>query len=314
MTIFKNKEEDLKEIGFGTRVYEDNQRLLNKDGSSNVNRKGLPFLQSLSFYHSLITMPWWRFNVIVFCSYLIINLFFASLYYFIGLEQLGGMISETPSDKFWEAFFFSAQSLTTVGYGRINPIGMGASAVATIESMTGLLGFALATGLLYGKFSRPVAKILYSKKAIIAPYRGMTGLMVRIANKRKNELIELEARMLLTFIEVENEKEVRKFETLKLELSKLSILSMTWTLVHPIDDNSPLKTLTLTEMEKKKIECMIILKGFDESFSQTVHSRTSYRYNEIIYGAKFNSVVSPASNGSVEVSLDQISDYTPVEI
>jgi inward rectifier potassium channel len=309
VAIFRNREEDLKEIGFGTNVYEADQRLVNKDGSSNVQRNGLPFFESLSFYHALIKMSWWKFNVLVFSVYLAVNIVFAFIYYFIGLEQIGGMVASTQEEKFWEAFFFSTQSLTTVGYGRLNPLGMGASIVAAVESMMGLLGFALATGLLYGRFSRPVAKILYSNRALIAPYRGMTGFMIRMANKRKNELIELEATLTMSHVEIVGGKEVRKFEFLNLELKRISILTTTWTIVHPIDDSSPLKGLKPHDFKKKKVEFMLFIKAFDDSFSQTVYSRSSYTFAEIEYGAKFMPLVSPGSKGSVIVSLDKIHDF-----
>jgi len=314
MALFKNREEDLKEIGFGTNVYEPNQRLVNKDGTSNVHRRGLPFLESLSFYHSLIAMKWWKFNMLVLSVYLIINLVFAFIYYCIGLEQLGGMVGTTVNEKFWEAFFFSTQSLTTVGYGRLNPVGMGASIAAAVESMMGLMGFALATGLLYGRFSRPVAKILYSNKAIVAPYRGMTGFMVRIANKRKNELIEVEAQLTMSYVANHQGKEVRRFEFLGLELKRVNVLSMTWTIVHPIDDTSPMRDMTPEDFRTKQVELVVMVKGFDESFSQTVYSRSSYRYDEIEFGAKFVPLVSPGQKGSVVVALDKIHDYEKAEL
>src|SRR5690348_16388096 len=140
MAIFKNREEDLREIGFGRNVYEADQRLINKDGSSNVHRTGLPLGESISFFHSLISMTWGKFWVVVVTGYLTVNLLFAFLYYAIGLDQLGGMVGHTTAEKFWEAFFFSTQSLTTVGYGRLHPVGVGASTIAAVESMIGLLG------------------------------------------------------------------------------------------------------------------------------------------------------------------------------
>ncbi len=314
MAIFKNREEDLKEVGFGTRVYEPNQRLLNKDGRSNVHRKGLPFFESMSFYHALISMPWWKFNLLIICCYLVVNMIFACIYYSVGLDGLGGMVGITENDKFWEAFFFSAQSLTTVGYGRINPIGTGDSIVATIESMVGLLGFALATGLLYGRFSRPVVKILYSRKAVVAPYRDMTGFMIRIANKRRNELIEVESALLFSHVENDNGKEIRRFEFLNLELKKINVLSTSWTVVHPIDDNSPLRGMKAEDYRQRQVEFLLMVKGFDESFSQNVYSRTSYRYDEIEYGAKFVPVVNPGPQGSLILELDKIHDFEKAEL
>lgn len=309
MAIFKNRPEDLREFGFGTRVYEKNQRLVTKSGRSNVRRTGLPFLEELSFYHSLITMPWWKFNFIVVCAYLSLNIFFAILYYVIDIANINGMIAANNFERFMEAFFFSTQSLTTVGYGRLNPVGMLDSTIAAIESMMGLLGFALATGLLYGRFSRPVARLLFSDVAVIAPYREMKGFMVRFANKRKHDLIEVEAQIIFTRVVIEDGKEVRRFENLPLEIQRISVLSATWTLVHPIDDNSPLRDLTPADLETGNVEILVNIKAFDESFSQTVYSRSSYKYSEIVHGAKFIPAISPHPDGSILVQLDKISDY-----
>ncbi|CAN5432205.1 ion channel [soil metagenome] len=309
MAIFKNRPEDLKEFGFGTKVYESNQRLITKGGRSNVKRKGLSFLDELSFFHSLITMPWWKFNLLVASAFLSVNVVFALLYYYIDISNINGMIAENNFERFMEAFFFSTQSLTTVGYGRLNPVGLVDSTIAAFESMMGLLGFALATGLLYGRFSRPVVKMLFSDVAVIAPYRDMQGFMIRLANKRKHDLIEVEAQMIYSWVVIENGKEVRKFDTLNLEIKRISVLSATWTLVHPIDDNSPMKELSIKDLQAGNAEIVVNIKAFDESFSQTVYSRTSYKYNEIISGAKFVPAISPNPDGSILVELDKISDF-----
>ncbi len=312
MAIFKNRPEDLKEFGFGTKVYESNQRLVTKGGRSNVKRRGLPFFEELSFFHSLITMPWWKFNILVATAYLSLNIFFALLYYYIDIADINGMIAANNFERFMEAFFFSTQSLTTVGYGRLNPVGITDSTIAAFESMLGLLGFALATGLLYGRFSRPVAKMLFSDVALIAPYRDMQGFMVRLANKRKNDLIEVEAQMIYSWVVIENGKDIRKFETLNLEIKRISVLSATWTLVHPIDDNSPMKDLTGVDFQTHNAEILVNIKAFDESFSQTIYTRTSYKYTEIIAGAKFVPAISPQPDGSVLVELDKIGVYEKV--
>ena len=208
-----------------------------------------------------------------------------------------------------EAFFFSTQSLTTVGYGRLNPVGLVDSTIAAFESMTGLLGFALATGLLYGRFSRPVAKLLFSNQALIAPYRGMQGLMVRFANKKKHDLLEVEAQIIYSWVTNVDGKETRMFENLNLEIKRISVLSATWTLVHPIDDTSPMKDLTPADLRARNAEVLVNIKAFDESFSQTVYSRSSYKYNEIVYGAKFVPAIFPHPDGSIVVELNRISDY-----
>jgi inward rectifier potassium channel len=312
MAIFKNRPEDLKEFGFGTKVYESNQRLVTKTGRSNVRRKGLSFLEELSFFHSLITMPWWKFNLLVAGAYLSVNLIFAGLYYYIDIANINGMIAKDNFERFMEAFFFSTQSLTTVGYGRLNPVGLVDSTIAAFESMTGLLGFALATGLLYGRFSRAVVKLLFSEVAVIAPYRDMKGFMVRLANKRKHDLLEVEAQMIFSWVIRESGKDSRRFESLTLEISRISVLSATWTLVHPIDDNSPMKDFSIDDLRTGNAEIIINIKAFDESFSQTVYARTSYKVSEMVDGVKFIPATSPNPDGSILVELDKISDFEKV--
>ena len=311
----KNEKEDFfKETGFGNKVTEPNQRLMNKDGSSNVKRKGLSIFQSLSFYHALISMPWWKFNLIVFLTYLCMNFIFAALYFFLDIGHLNGMIGHAPMDEFLEAFFFSTQTISTVGFGRLNPSGTLMSSIAAIESMVGLLGFALATGLLYGRFSRPVIKLLFSENIIVAPYKNQSALMFRVANKRRNQLVEVEAVLIMSRVEKENGKDVRKFNTLNLELDRISILSMTWTIVHPIDENSPLHNMKPEDLEKKHVEWIVMMKAFEETFSQTVHARSSYRHSELVYGAKFNAISEPGPGGSVVVELDRISEFERINI
>jgi len=308
------KQDEYREYGFGNRVVERSSRLMNRDGSSNVRRKGLPFPSNLNIYHSLITMPWWKFNILVFAFYIFVNLIFASVYYFLDPGHLAGMIYNSPFEKFMEVFFFSAQSLTTVGYGRLNPTGMFSSTLAAVESMVGLLGFALATGLLYGRFSRPVARILFSKQILVAPYKGITGLMLRIANGNKSELVNIEAKVIMSYIENENGTAVRKFSTLKLELTKVTLLSMSWTIVHPIDEESPIANWKEEDFRRNDVEFLVLIEAYEETFAQTVHARSSYRYHELVAGAKFNSIVEAGDDGAIEVALDKLSDYSNVPL
>jgi inward rectifier potassium channel len=217
MKIYRKKtEEELRDFGFGTKVVSRNQRLMHPDGSSNVRKKGLNFFEKLQFYHSLTKMSWTKFNLIVMASYILMNLFFAGLYELIGVENLAGVMGTTPVEKFEDAFFFSAQTLTTLGYGRINPTGNLASTIAAVESMVGLLGFALATGLLYGRFSRPRARLVFSQNAVVAPYQGINGWMFRFASKSHSELLDAEVTVVLTMIVSEDGKEIRKFFPLEL--------------------------------------------------------------------------------------------------
>ena len=252
------KQDEFRELGFGNKVVESNQRLMNKDGSSNVRRKGLPFFQSVSIYQTLITMPWWKFNLLVFTFYITVNILFALVYYFVDPDHLNGMVYNSEFEKFAEVFFFSAQSLTTVGYGRLNPSGYFDSTLASIESLIGLLGFALATGLLYGRFSRPLARILFSKNMVVAPYKGITALMFRVANRTKSELVDIQASVILSYVIQENGKPIRKFSNLKLELTKVNLLSTSWTIVHPIDEESPLYNWKEADLKKNDLEVLAL--------------------------------------------------------
>lgn len=303
------------DLGFSTKVTEGVNRMLNRDGTFNVKRTGLPLIQSSNMYHRLITMSWWNFNVMVIFSYLIVNLSFASIYYSIGMHHLAGASEGSNKDKFIDAFFFSAQTLTTVGYGRISPLGFWASMVAAVESLAGLLGFALATGLLYGRFSRPVARILSSKMGVIAPYKNQNAFMFRIANERANQLIDVDIQ--ITFSRVEADKDhvkSRRFYTLKLERRTINFLASSWTVVHPIDEESPLFHIDKHELAASDAEFIVLIKAFDDTFSQTVHSRLSYKPHEIEWGAKFKPMFDSDRRGHTILYLNKISDYETVSL
>lgn len=304
----------MRDFGFGTKVVSRNQRLMHPDGRSNVRKKGLNYLEKIQFYHSLTQMSWTKFNLIVVGSYIITNLFFAGLYELIGVENLAGVTGKTPIEKFEDAFFFSAQTLTTLGYGRINPTGNLASTVAAIESMVGLLGFALATGLLYGRFSRPRARLAFSNNAVIAPYQGINGWMFRFASKSHSELLDAEVNVILTRIVNEDGQETRKFFPLELERNKITMLSMSWTIVHPIDEKSPMKDLTYTDLEKSDAEFLVFFKAFDDTFADTIHSRTSYRYHQVVFGAKFVTIIGTGNDGSPQLDFSGISNFEKAEL
>lgn len=199
------------DLGFGIKPAVNNQTMMNRDGSTNIRRTGLPFFRTADTYNALITMKWSKFMLIILAAYLIINTLFAYLYVLIGIEHMNGVTRGSYLDNFFDAFFFSAQTISTVGYGHISPQGFITSCLAAFESMLGLLAFALATGLLYGRFSRPSAKILYSENIVVSPFENGQALMIRLANYRSSQLIELEAQALLSMNVTENDKIVRRY-------------------------------------------------------------------------------------------------------
>ena len=297
------------DLGLGTNSA-IGRRSLNKDGSFNVTRSGVPILRSFETYHRLISMSWTRFNLLVASLYFFVNIVFAVLYWAIGLEGLQGINSRLGWDGFWESFFFSAQTLTTVGYGRVSPVGNLANSIAAVESMIGLLGFALATGLLYGRFSRPEAKIKYSKNALIAPYKDGKALMFRIVNDRKNQLIEVEAAASLSMT-LPNQPNSRQFFNLKLEVTKINFFPLSWTVVHAINEDSPLYGLTENEILEQSVEVICLIKAFDDTFSQVVYSRSSYTAPEIIWNAKFVPMTTFNANGAI-LHVDKINSHEKI--
>jgi len=312
----KKKEKEKKpieDLGFGSKFSDQNSRFINKDGSFNVERKGISYLKSRTIYGWLISISWVNFFLIIFTVYTLFNAIFAFGYLMIGMENLAGVQATTPVENYLEAFFFSIQSFTTVGYGRISPLGLGANILAAFESLVGLLSLAIATGLLFAKFTRPISKIIYSKKAAIAPYSDGKGFMFRIANQLNNQLVELEVIVSLSLNQFENGKSIRKFYQLPLERNQIQFFPLTWTIVHPIDENSPLYNYTHEDFIQSDAEFLILLKGFDDAFSQTVHSRYSYKYYEVIWGGKFNSVFKNNGNGKVHLHLDQIHDIEKIQ-
>lgn len=309
-------EEKRQDLGFGTQVNDHNTRLLNRDGSFNVKRSGGTFWSRLNIFNRLVVCSWQRFFMLVISFYLTLNFIFAAIYEFFGIENLQGADLTSPQSRFMDAFFFSSQTLTTVGYGRIAPVGFWTSSVAAVESLLGLLIFALATSLLYGRFSKPVAHILYSDKAIIAPYLDVTGFMFRIVNERANQLIDLQVEVAMSILEKQpNGKDARRYYGLDLERNKVNFFPTNWTIVHPITQESPMFGLNKDELLNRSVEFLILIKATEDTFNQIVHSRISYHANEIVYGAKFASMLADSGTpGLTNLDLTKLSDIQEVTL
>jgi inward rectifier potassium channel len=275
MAIKEQKINPENDLGFGPQPVIKSQPLINKDGSVNVRRKGLAFFNTADNYHTLITMSWGRFWFIVLSGYLFANLFFATIYVLIGMDSLDGANSTNGVGHFLDAFFFSAQTISTVGYGHISPKGVVANSVAAIESMMGLLAF-------------------------------------RISNLRRNVLIDLDVEVVFSYNEIIDGKATRRFFPLELERSKVSILTLNWTIVHPLDENSPLADITPDELERTQASFSVLLKAFDDTFSQTVHSRTSYTYADMVWDAKFAPMFERDEDGRIVLDMSKISMFGSV--
>jgi inward rectifier potassium channel len=307
-------QEEFKDLGFGTEVARSaQQRLLNRDGSFNVVRDGLNPFSSMSLYHWLLTISWPKFLGFIASSYVTVNALFALAFLACGPAALQSSSGSFAGHLFYRAFFFSVDTFATIGYGNIIPVGAPANILVTIEALINIVGVALATGVIFARFSRPSARILYSRNAIVAPYRDKTALEFRIANARSSQLIEVGIQVILTKIERSGEKTVRKFYDLSLERTRVVFFALSWTVVHPIDANSPMWGATQQDLLDSDAEVLILLTGTDETLSQPVHSRSSYKATEIIWGAKFsNMFMRTESQGIIGMNLSRINDIDAV--
>jgi inward rectifier potassium channel len=291
--------------GLTTKFSGNLRRTINPDGSFNVKRTGLRWRDS-NPYLFLIDTTWPRFLLIVLLGFLAVNMVFACLYLAIGIQYLKGLESEMG--PFANAFFFSVHTLTTVGYGNVYPEGVSANIISSLEAATGLMVFAIATGLLYGRFSRPSARIIYSKNAIVAPYQDGTSLQFRITNARRNVLINMQARVVLMTVDTTNGGLTRKFIDLPLERRSVYFFALTWTIVHPIDAASPFFGKKPEDLATLAAELLILIEGFDDTFSQVVHSTYSYRHDELVWGASFIPAFKIDDDGDLVVEVDRISE------
>jgi inward rectifier potassium channel len=300
------REEDLHDLGFGAVVArESRERLLNKDGTFNVERRGRGVLASISPDHALITMPWRAYFALVVGAYLVTNVAFATAFELCGPGSLE--IAGHRTASFLEAFFFSVQTLATIGYGRIAPVGLAANVIVTVESLVGLLGFALATGILFARFSRPLADIVFSHNAIIAPFRDLRAFEFRIANRRTNEVLEVQAEVV--FSRIEGADRMRRFYVLPLEREKVVFFPLSWTVVHAIDDKSPLRGLSQQDLIDSDAEFLVLLTGVDEGFSQMVLTRSSYKPEEVVWNARFTNIFRRARDGRLSIDVGRIHEF-----
>jgi inward rectifier potassium channel len=311
-TLTKEEEQDL---GFGSVVTgQSRERLINPDGSFNVRRTGLPVRSSFNLYHTALSMRWSTFLLLVLLLYFLSNLVFGVLYSFFGPSALVD-ISEAPMENmFVRGFFFSVQTFATIGYGTIHPVGVVPNLLVTIESYYSLLANALITGLVFARFARPSAKIIFSEVAVIAPYRGIEGLMFRLVNGRRSQLIEVGVKVMFARFVDEGAGPVRRFDFLKLEREKVAFLPLAWTVVHPIDEHSPMYGLEAEDLKRSDAEILILIAGTDETFSSIVHTRSSYKPHEIKCGHKFVNIYNQVADGEpVSIDIRKLSSVEPTE-
>lgn len=310
---FFNSKRD-SEIGLDQSVTGQTRFVLS-NGRFNVKRISSKPWEHFNVYHWITSISWIQYFIALTVFYFIINFIFANIYFFLGPDNIDGLPEGSKALKWLYCFFFSAQTITTVGYGGMHPISIAASTVSAIESYLGLLIFALATGTLYSRFSKPHIKIKYSDKIIISPHSGKNALMFMIANSFHTSLMEVEAIVNLSWEDRTVTPAKRRFTNLKLDVTKISMFATNWVVVHTIDEESPLYELSQSDCKNESVQIFILIKAFDDTFSQTVYSRKSYLSTDMVWGAKFNVPYHQDPNSPVVLmNMDKVGDYELVAL
>lgn len=300
---FRNsKIKETDDLGFGNRITGDRDRLIAKDGNFNVERVGQ---RAWSPYQDLVEMAWGRFFAVVVTFFVVVNIVFALLLNWIGMDCLSGVKMGTWLENFEQAWFFSVQTFTTVGYGSISPSCVSTNFVAASIALVGLMSAALATGLLFVRFSKPKSQLVFSKNAIITPYREGLSFQFRLANRRNSRLINLDVKLTMSWVDTNPDgTKQRRFSRLKLEREKVVMLPLNWNIVHPIDEESPFFERSPEDLKEMNVEVIVLVEAFDESFSQTIFANSSYCDEEFLYGVKWKPMYYPDPNGSGKTVLD----------
>jgi inward rectifier potassium channel len=310
---FKDNNE-LEDTGLSSKYQTRTQRIINRDGSFNVIKTGISRIESFNLYHYLVELSWPKFFLLSLLFYFLVNTLFSFVYVIIGVEHLGAPSGGSFLHDFTESFFFSAQTLTTVGYGRLNPLNYASNIIAIIEAGLGWLIFALMTGLLYGRFSKPKTNIIYSKNAIIVPGKdGLKSFQFRIANAFNTKMLDAEIHVIASWLEDSPQGEKRVFFNLKPEYGKIVFFPTAWTVNHVIDEHSPLYGKSKEFLLAQEAEFMILFKAFDDTFGQIVNSRFSYTAEEISEGYRFTRVIGTNNDGVGVVALENLSKLEKAE-
>ncbi|MEK6579836.1 MAG: ion channel [Bdellovibrionota bacterium] len=287
-------------------------RILSRSGSFNTDQKGLKHIQLSDLYHSLLAISWPRLLAFVGAFYLAINFFFGAAYFYLASDQLAGLSHESAASTFMDCFFFSVQTLATIGYGRISPTGLTSHLIVTLEALMGMLSLAVTTGLIFTRFARPTSKVIFSEKSVISLIDGVPHFLCRAANQRRNQIVGAEARMVLTVLETTKEgQRYRNFYDLKLERDWSPLFSLTWTIVHPIEKDSPLYGKSRADLDRLEAEVIVSLTGTDDTFSQPIHARFSYAPDDIFYDSTFVDILSRSPEGKMIADLERLHEIKP---
>ncbi|XZF16329.1 ion channel [Chitinophagaceae bacterium MMS25-I14] len=290
------------DTGFGPNANSYGGRFINKDGSFNLRREGISFLNRFSTFQRMQALPRWKFLGIILLTFFSINTLFSLAYIVTGIDDFQGILATTWWGKAKEIFYFSCETFTTVGYGRVNPLGDPANIIASVEALTGFVSFAVLTGIVYGRFSKPRPYLAFSEYALVAPYKDITALMFRFATyKDHHALTNVDIKVNIALRVDENGEATYQFYDLTLERDHVDNLPMNWTVVHPIDENSPLYGFSYDDYIQGDVELYILITGFDDVYSSPVLQRTSYTYQEMKFNAKFVPMYRESDDGKTTI-------------
>lgn len=277
-------------------------------GNTEIRRIGGSVHPLSDFYHTLMRAGWPATFGVILGAFVGINLVYALVY-----MALGSGIEGVRPGNFEDCFYFSVQTLATIGYGKMVPVSRAAHLVVALEAFTGILETALTTGMLFAKFSRPTARVLFSKNVLVAPHEGKPTLMFRLANERGNRIVQASVRVsLLKQVTTAEGMTMRRLLDLKLERADSAMFMITWTVFHTIDESSPLYGITPENVSKDNIGVVVTLIGLDETLGQTVHARHSWTREDFRFGYRFVDVLVEAENGERVLDLRKFHDVVKI--
>lgn len=305
-------EPDTRDMGFGEAAARDSRlRLLNRDGTFNTGRHGVPRLRSVPVYEHLTRVRWKKFYLFTILAYLTVDVVFALIYSLLGPGALAGASATTAAGRLAEAFFFSVHTVTAVGYGSLAPATTAANLVVAVEAFVGLAGFAVFAALLFARLSQPTADIRFSARAVVSPYLDGSGFMFRIANASRGELVDASVKVMFSWIDADDADHRRRFEALDLERSHITFFPMHWTVVHPIDERSPLQGWDADRLRAARAEFLIQVAATAETYSSVVRTRSSYVADEVDWGHRFTNILEPTDSGAIRIDVRRIGEVEP---
>ena len=280
-----------------------------RDGQLNSASTGLSYVWMVDIYHEFLRISWARLLLLLWVGYLLVNALFTGLY-LLGGACVSGVAAGDVVNLFW----FSVQTLSTIGYGGMSPTTHYAHFVATVESFVGLVAVAMGTGLMFAKFSRPTARVAFSEAMVVHSHNGVPCLMFRMANERSNQIVEARLHLSALMDEVTREgARLRRFYTLRLERQASPTFALSWLAIHPLDEASPLHGLTPDTVAQRLAAIMVTFTGIDDTFAQNVHARTAYMPDQIVFNHRFEDMMGRNEDGRLVIHYENLHRIVPLD-